>query len=281
MLHPAALWPPTGDDAGLAADLASGAAAVLMRLRSEVEAPPPGARLEALGIAGDAAAQAYLASRLAVERPGDAILSEEAQDDRRRLTAERVWIIDPLDGTREFAEGNGAGRWRDDFAVHVALWCRGQGLTDGAVALPASGRVYHSGGPIAGDAVPGGGVAPARRRLRIAVSRTRPPAALRSLLPDAIDLVPMGSTGFKAMAVVDGEVDAYVHAGGQHEWDTAAPVAAALAAGLVASRLDGSALEYNKPEPISPELLICRPAVLPCLRELLAEAGLGRRPGAS
>jgi len=281
MLQPAASGPPIADDTRLAADLAGGAAAILMRLRDQVPVPARGARLEALGVAGDAAAQAYLASRLAVERPVDAILSEEAAEDPRRLTGERVWIIDPLDGTREFAEGDGAGCWRDDFAVHVALWRRGQGLTDGAVALPARGRLYHSGGPIEGYAVPGGAPAPAHHRLRITVSRTRSPTALLSLSPDAIDLVPMGSTGVKAMAVLDGTVDAYVHAGGQHEWDSAAPVAVALAAGLVASRLDGSALEYNKPEPISPELLICRPALLPRLRELLAKVGLTPRAEAS
>jgi 3'(2'), 5'-bisphosphate nucleotidase len=187
---------------------------------------------------------------LAAARPADAVLSEEADDDPARLTADRVWITDPLDGTREFAEG------RDDWAVHVALWSDGD-LVAGAVALPALGRT------VATDAPP---TVPSRtsERPRIAVSRSRAPriaqVAAREL--DA-DLVPMGSAGYKVAAVLFGEVDAYIHAGGQYEWDSAAPVVVARAAGLHASRLDGSALVYNRPDPYLPDLIVCRPELAP------------------
>jgi 3'(2'), 5'-bisphosphate nucleotidase len=166
------------------------------------------------------------------------VLSEEAPDDLGRLTADRVWIIDPLDGSREYAEPG-----RSDWAVHVALWERGD-LTAGAVALPA----FEPGPP----RPPG--------RARIVVSRTRPPD-IAAQVADSINavLVPMGSAGAKAMAVVRGEADAYLHAGGMHEWDSAAPVFVARAAGLHASRLDGRPLRYNQPDPWLPDLLICRP----------------------
>ncbi|MCG8923298.1 3'(2'),5'-bisphosphate nucleotidase CysQ [Lentzea sp. CC55] len=187
---------------------------------------------------GDRTAQIFLAAQLAEHRPDDAVLSEEAPDDPRRLTADRVWIIDPLDGSREYAEPG-----RTDWAVHVALWERGE-LVAGAVALPAhrpAPRTSH-------------------RRPRIVVSRTRPPAFARQVA-EAIGgvLVPMGSAGAKAMAVVRGEADAYLHAGGMYEWDSAAPVHVARAAGLHASRADGRPLHYNQPDPWLPDLLICRP----------------------
>jgi 3'(2'), 5'-bisphosphate nucleotidase len=206
---------------------------------------------------------------LANERPEDSLLSEEAADDPRRLIADRVWIIDPLDGTREFGERDGAGVWRDDFAVHVALWERGQGLTLGVVALPARGLIYSSDASLE--------VPPSRPgKLRIAVSRTRPPAFIAALeTAGSAALVPMGSAGVKVMAVVSGEADAYIHAGGQYQWDSAAPVAVALAAGLVATRLDGSPLRYNVPELLLPDLVICHPDRADEVRALLDAAGFG------
>ncbi len=176
------------------------------------------------------------------------MLSEESVDDRRRVDADRVWIVDPLDGTREFAEAG-----RTDWAVHVALWERGVGVRVGAVALPAQDRVVCTATP---PRVPARGSRP----WRVVVSRTRPPAVAAAVAAtlDA-ELVTMGSAGAKTAAVILGAVDAYVHAGGQHEWDSAAPTAVAVAAGLHASRLDGAPLEYNRPEPWLPDLLVCRP----------------------
>ncbi len=269
------------DDARLAAALAAGASEILLALRARADtgaAPRDGFDL---GRAGDLASQAWLAAALAEQRPDDAVLSEEAEGDPARLAARRVWIIDPLDGTREFAEVDPDGTRRTDFAVHVALWEAGRGLTVGAVTLPARGRACDS---ATVDLVRDGSardVLAGSRPLRVAVSRTRPPAIVGHLAhrPD-VELVPMGSTGVKVMAVVDGLVDAYVHAGGQYEWDSAAPVAVAHAAGLHATRLDGSPLVYNLPDPWLPDLLVCHPALVAHLRRLLAEAGPDDAPGA-
>jgi len=229
-------------DAALAAQLAQSAGEILLGLRSK----------EAMsGADGDRLANEYLLAELARCRPDDAVLSEEAADDPARVGADRVWIIDPLDGIREFAARDGHG-WRTDFAVHVALWQRGAGLVAGAVALPARDRVFST---EPAEPLPPLGADP----LRLAVSRSRPPALVNrvaELLP--VELVPMGSAGVKAMAVVTGEVDAYLHGGGQYEWDSAAPVAVAAAAGLHTSRLDGSPLAYNNSDPWLPDLLVCR-----------------------
>ena len=272
--------PFTASDVRLAVSLVTGAGDVLMRLRAEVDAGRRrGGSLE-LRRTGDAAAQAWLAAALCGARPDDAVLSEEGPDDPRRLDAERVWIVDPLDGTREFAERSPDGHWRDDFAVHVALWRRGEGLTCGAVALPAAGRVYDSATLMPRDEASARAVLDGRRRLRVAVSRTRPPAVAACLVETGeVDLVPLGSTGVKAASVLEGTVDAYVHAGGQHEWDSAAPVAVALASGFVATRLDGSPLAYNRPEPWVPDLVICHPSLAARLRDLLARAGVGAATG--
>ena len=212
----------------------------------------------ALKDAGDAESHRFLLDRLAQLQPGDAVLSEEGTDDTARLSADRVWILDPLDGTREFSEPG-----RVDWAVHVALWERGE-LTAGAVALPAEGLVLST---VAPPSVPGRAGGP----LRLAVSRSRPPALVQQLAA-ALDaqLVPMGSAGVKAMAVVRGLADAYVHGGGQYEWDSAAPVAVARAAGLHTSRLDGSPLTYNQADPYLPDLLICRPESADRLLDALA-----------
>jgi len=187
---------------------------------------------------------------LAEHRPEDAVLSEEASEEDRansvRLTAQRVWIVDPLDGTREFSELG-----RDDWAVHVALWESGE-LVAGAVALPAQGVT------LATPDVAAPPTAPATPR--IVVSRTRPPAVALTVR-DALDgtLVEMGSAGAKVASVVQGLADVYVHAGGQYEWDSAAPVAVARAAGLYTSRIDGSPLLYNRADPLLPDLIVCRP----------------------
>ncbi|MFM8628940.1 MAG: 3'(2'),5'-bisphosphate nucleotidase CysQ [Candidatus Limnocylindrus sp.] len=255
-------------DEAIAMQAASLAGELLLQLRHGV-ATDTATASEALQTAGDRDANRAIMKLLANERPEDSLLSEEAADDPRRLIAERVWIIDPLDGTREFGERDSAGVWRDDFAVHVALWRRGHGLTLGVVGLPARGLIYSSD---VRKVVPPSPAGP----LRIAVSRTRPPgfvAALESA-GDAT-LLPMGSAGVKVMAVVSGEADAYIHAGGQYQWDSAAPVAVALAAGLVATRLDGSPLRYNVPELLLPDLLVCHPDRADEVRALLDAAGFG------
>jgi 3'(2'), 5'-bisphosphate nucleotidase len=214
----------------------------------------------ALGSAGDRQSHELLARQLGDARPDDAVLSEEAADDARRLSASRVWIIDPLDGTREFGEAG-----RVDWAVHVALWAGGD-LAAGAVALPAQGVTFAT------DTPP---VVPPRpdRPMRIAVSRTRAPAVAESVAAArGAELVPMGSAGAKVAAVVSGEVDAYLHAGGQYEWDSAAPVAVAHAAGLYASRIDGTALAYNLPDPLLPDLVVCRAELASELLDAIAAA---------
>jgi len=237
-------------DAELAADLAEEAGRLLLAVREEVghDFPP------ALGDAGDIRANALLLRRLRAERPADAVLSEEAHDDLKRLHADRVWIIDPLDGTREFSM-----RDRADWAVHVALWQRTPGpdgaITAAAVALPACGEVHRSDTVTAPPPAPTGPI-------RITASSNRPPAVLW-LLRDRLDIefIQIGSAGAKAMAVVRGDADAYIHAGGQWEWDSAAPAGVLQAAGLHATRLDGSPLRYNRPDPYLPDLLMCRPEV--------------------
>jgi len=214
-----------------------------------------------LRAAGDRLSHEFLVAELAAARPHDTVLSEEAADNPARLSAERVWIIDPLDGTREFGELD-----RDDWAVHVALWERGE-LTAGAVALPAQGKVLSTAEPPP-PATPGpGGATP----LRIVVSRTRPPEFVQRLAEKlGAELVPMGSAGAKASAVILGRADAYVHGGGQYEWDSAAPVAVARAARLHASRIDGSPLRYNQADLSIPDILICPADLAP---DLLAAIG--------
>jgi 3'(2'), 5'-bisphosphate nucleotidase len=228
-------------DIEVAATAARAAADVLLELRGGGLTGRP------LGDAGDAAAQRAILDVLTRERPDDVVFSEEAADDRRRLDARRVWIIDPLDGTREYGEPE-----RHDWAVHVALWSAGE-LTAAAVALPALGEVLVT-EPVA--PVPARADGP----VRIAVSRTRPPAVADAVAA-ALDgrLVPLGSAGYKTVAVARGEVDAYVHAGGMYQWDSAAPVAVARAAGLTTCRLDGAPLVYNDPDPSLPDLVVCRP----------------------
>lgn len=224
-----------------AAEIAAGAGEVLLSVRAS------GAEGEALKAAGDAASHDFIVDELARRFPDDAVLSEEGADDCERLGSRRVWIVDPLDGTREFSEPP-----RDDWAVHVALVAEG-GLSAGAVALPGRGITLSTGMVRRVHRLVEGPV-------RLVVSRTRPtPHALHVAEVLGAELAPMGSAGAKAMAVVLGEAEVYAHSGGQHEWDSAAPAAVAAAAGLHVSRLDGSPLLYNQPDPWLPDLLICVP----------------------
>ncbi|MCG7597388.1 3'(2'),5'-bisphosphate nucleotidase CysQ [Mycobacterium sp. PSTR-4-N] len=232
----------TESDHEVAARLATEAGVLLLDVRAEF-ADADAAERKA---AGDKRSHDFLMEALASVRPGDAVLSEEGIDDPVRLSAERVWIVDPLDGTREFSEAG-----RSDWAVHVALWQAGE-LVAGAVALPAQGVTLATPTVPVPPAQPG---AP-----RIVVSRTRPPAIALEV-KDALEgtLVEMGSAGAKVASVVQGVSDVYVHAGGQYEWDSAAPVAVARAAGLHTSRIDGSPLVYNQRDSKLPDLIVCRP----------------------
>ena len=252
----------TADDATLAGELATRAGELLLQLRQDMGFDDP----TALRKAGDRNSNELLIAALAEARPDDAVLSEESADDRSRLGADRVWIIDPLDGTNEYGEEG-----RTDWAVHVALWERGAdassfGLTVGAVALPGLGRTLTTAGDLPKRPAPDGPP-------RLAVSRSRRPAWFDDVAAStgAVD-VPLGSAGMKAMSVVLGDVDAYVHSGRMKEWDSAAPVAVARAAGLHVSRLDGSPLEFNTPDRLTLDLLICAPELAE--RLLAATAGL-------
>ena len=226
-------------DAELAAHLAKIAGNILIEVRDSGMFTG-----KALGKAGDQTANQFLVSALREQRPDDGLLSEESRDTDERLSKDRVWIVDPVDGTREYGEA------RTDWAVHVALCVNGRPET-GAVALPGLGIVLRSDAPIAIPSLP--------QRPRMVVSRTRP-AAEAVAVSDTIgaELIGMGSAGAKSMAVVRGEAEIYLHTGGQYEWDSAAPAAVALAHGLHASRIDGSPLVYNNADTYMPDLLICR-----------------------
>jgi 3'(2'), 5'-bisphosphate nucleotidase len=229
-------------DAELAARLAEEAGRLLLDVRAS-----SGLTGKALGDAGDEAANRFLCAALRSARPDDGLLSEEEKDNAARLATSRVWIIDPVDGTREYSEG------RSDWAVHVALAVGGV-ASIGAVALPGleGGIVLRSDRPLP--------LAPLAVPPRFVVSRTRPPREAEAVAAAlGGTLVAMGSAGAKAMAVVRGEAEVYLHAGGQYEWDSCAPVAVAAACGLHCSRIDGSPLSYNNAETFMPDLLICRP----------------------
>jgi len=243
------------------AELASHLAEVCGRLLLEVRASGM-LSMKALGKAGDATANQFLVHAIREQRPDDGLLSEEEKDNAERLARSRVWIVDPVDGTREYGEA------RTDWAVHVALAVDGLPVI-GAVALPGLGLVLRTDQPAQVSAAP--------HTLRMLVSRTRPAAEAVAVAERlGAELIPMGSAGAKAMAVVRGEADIYLHTGGQYEWDSCAPVAVALAHGLHCSRVDGSPLVYNQADTYMPDLLICRKEhagqVLSLVRELHADA---------
>lgn len=239
-------------DAELARSVALEAGELLKELRAS-----SGLDGAALGALGDREANTLILDRLHAARPHDFILSEESVDDRARCAASRVWIVDPLDGTREYASGS------DEWAVHIGLAVDGRPAL-GAVAVPALGQVFAT-----DDLPPTRPPCPAG--LRVVVSRSRAPDIARCV-GDRLGatMIPMGSAGAKAMAVVEGRADVYLHDGGQYEWDNCAPAAVALAAGLHASRIDGSPLVYNCENPLLPDLLICRREVAATVLEAIA-----------
>jgi len=246
-------------DAELAAHLAACAGRILLEVRESGMFAG-----KALGKAGDQTANQFLVHALREQRPDDGLLSEESKDTEERLGKSRVWIVDPVDGTREYGEA------RSDWAVHVGLAVDGAPVI-GAVALPGldAGTVFRTDRPAALPAHEG--------KPRLVVSRTRPAAEAVAVAQKlGGELVPMGSAGAKAMAVIRGEADIYLHSGGQFEWDSCAPAAVALAHGLHASRIDGSPLVYNQPDTYMPDLLICRPEwAEPVLSELRTMAAAG------
>jgi 3'(2'), 5'-bisphosphate nucleotidase len=248
--------PATPQDHILAADLAEEAGRLLVELRARLAAtdtPPAILKAE-----GDRQAHELLMERLRTARPDDAVLSEEGKDDPVRLGSPRTWIVDPLDGTREFSEVP-----RTDWAVHVAL-VEDHRPVAGAVALPALGQVLSTGAPATLSSTPADPP-------RMIVSRSRPPAAATHVAElIGAELVEMGSAGAKTMAVIRGECEIYAHSGGQYEWDSCAPVAVAAAAGCHVSRIDGSELLYNQPDPYLPDLLVCRPELAAAVLEALA-----------
>ncbi|MEY3071440.1 MAG: hypothetical protein RL473_1547 [Actinomycetota bacterium] len=231
-------------DQQLASRVATEAGAMLVELRDELVSE--GIHYWDLKDEGDVAGHRYIMSALTAARPDDVILSEEAADNRKRLSAERVWIIDPIDGTSEFAEHP-----RHDWAIHIALWESGE-LTAASVALPTLGITF--------DASPAAVVPPSTRTKPLLVtSRSRNPyCAVMVANALGCDVARLGSAGAKAMAVVMGEADIYVHDGGMYQWDSAAPSAVAKAAGLHVSRIDGSPLKYNQESLWLPDFLVCR-----------------------
>ena len=244
------------NDAELAAHLAHTAGRLLLDVRASGVFDG-----KALGKAGDATANEFLCHAIRTARPDDGLLSEEEKENTSRCSLSRVWIIDPVDGTREY------GEQRSDWAVHVGLSIDGVAHT-GAVALPGldGGVVLRTDEPAA---LPDPATKP-----RFLVSRTRP-AKEAVAVSEAMggELVGMGSAGAKAMAVVRGEAEVYLHSGGQYEWDSCAPVAVAQAFGLHCSRIDGSPLRYNNEDTYLPDLLICRPELAEQVLGLVAELG--------
>ncbi len=249
----------TFDDDELAARIAEESGRALLEIRRTMGLDDA----RALGAEGDRRSNELIMAALDEARPEDAVLSEEGgstADRPDRAASARVWVIDPLDGTREYSEG------RDDFAVHVGLVVDGLPMV-GAVALPGQGHVLVTGARRSRHRT----LAPrVEGPLRVVVSRTRPPAEARRVAArlDA-ELIPMGSAGAKTAAVLSGSVDAYVHSGGQYEWDSAAPVAVAHAYGAYATRLDGSTLVYNQPDPWLPDLVVCRPELSAAILDAL------------
>lgn len=253
--------PNASDDSALAGGLAASAGELLLEIRTGWSGGDP----RELGRRGDLESNRLILGKLADARPGDAVLSEESADDPARLTAKRVWIVDPLDGTREFTMAG-----RTDWAVHIALWEAGSGITSAAVATPAlDNQVYVTG--VASPGIPSGG----RPAPLLVVSDSRPPPFAAGVAAElGGTVVQMGSAGAKAIAVLRGDVDAYIHAGGQWEWDSAAPVGVLVSAGFHASRIDGSLLVYNQVNPYLPDLVICSADLAPKLLSALRHAGV-------
>ena len=263
---------PLPDDHTLAADLAERAGHLLLTLRANGGDPSE------LRNAGDRQSHEFLMAELAQARPDDAVLSEEGIDDKARLSADRVWIVDPLDGTREFGEPG-----RSDWAVHVALWARNAegsegNLIAGAVALPAQDRVLATSGEAGAERPTERPAQPVQqmdtqRPLRMVVSRSRASDLVKAVGARLnAELVPCGSAGAKVATVIMGENDVYLHSGGFYEWDTAAPVAVARQRGFHVSRIDGSDVVYNQEDPLLPDILVCRPAIAPVLLDAIREA---------
>ena len=260
-------------DADFAAAIAAEAGRRLVALRRDFATPhklDPRRRGRALGDAGDASSERYLAEQFALARPEDAVLSEEADDGAARDNADRVWIVDPLDGTWEFGQG------RDDWAVHVALWQRDLGgLSVGVVALPDDDLVLRA------DAPPSLPDLALERPLRVVASRSRPPSWLRTFTgqlagawaglggPAAAEIVNVGSVGAKVARILRGEVDVYVHDSGFFEWDAAAPYAVARAAGLHVAHLDGAPLQFNDRPPRVADFCVCRPELADAVQHAL------------
>ncbi len=261
------------DDAALAKELALTAGRLLLDVRADfgpVDPAEKGRRKE-LKDAGDAVSQAFLAEQLTRQRPGDAVLSEEAKDSHERDTADRVWIIDPLDGTSEFSQG------RSDWAVQISLWERGapgSGFTAAAFSLPAQEAVYVTGAPPLAASEPLSG-----RPLRVVVSRSRPPEHFVSRTDEiaarlagdgvtehGVEFVYVGSAGAKVGEILAGRVDAYVNEGGFWEWDAAAPLAVAVDHGMVATHLDGRTIEFNKRPPWVADIVVARPEIVDYVR---------------
>jgi 3'(2'), 5'-bisphosphate nucleotidase len=246
----------THDDHVEAARIATAAGELLLAIRDEMTSR--GADSNEMKDEGDQRSHVFIMEELRRVRPNDAILSEEGKDGSERLTADRTWIVDPVDGTREYSEPP-----RTDWAVHIAMVVDGKPVV-GAVALPALGITLSTADPVLMQET-------GRTPPRMIVSRSRPPkAALAVAVELGAELVEMGSAGAKAMSVVRGESEMYAHSGGQYEWDSCAPVAVALAAGLHCSRIDGSELTYNHEDPYLPDLLICRPEYAKAALDALA-----------
>ena len=241
-------------DASLAAEIATKAGELLLKLREDYVGD-----LDQLRDAGDAQAQALIAQLLSEHRPSDLILSEEAVDDARRLSADRVWIIDPLDGTWEYGEG----RW--DWAVHIALWQKDAAdITDAAIFLPATNQLFTTDQPPTVPVWPV--VAP-----KIVISRTRPPKQIAQIQADVsellvaqglapgLEVLEVGSAGAKTAALLTGDAQLYVHDGGLNEWDAAAPFAIAKAAGIIVKHFDGTAPKYNQANVKLPAIYLATP----------------------
>ena len=258
------------DDHLLAANLAESAGRMLVDCRSGAAGQLLGG--SSLAHEGDQRAHLHLLTRLQEARPDDAVLSEEGADDAQRLDSSRLWVIDPLDGSRDYGFGN------DEWAVHVGLVEDGK-IVAGAVALSALDLLFHTG--------EGEGPACAvdennpNRRPVIVTARSRVNAEGMLLAHElGADVFACGSAGVKAMLVVNGTADAYVHASPLYEWDVCAPAAVAQSAGLHVSDAAGDPLVFNQARPVVNSFLVCRPELVDDILSALSSTGYFR-PSAS